>query len=106
MLFRSEAATAPKPVEKASTKHVIAPIVAAAETPKKRKASFAEKREYEALEGEIAALEAKKSVLEADLTSGAITDHVRLRTLAAEIETVGGQLEAKELRWLELAELV
>ena len=30
----------------------------------------------------------------------------RLRTLAAEVETVGGQLEAKELRWLELAEVV
>ena len=103
---REEAATAPKPVEKATTKHVIAPIVAAAETPKKRKASFAEKREYEALEGEIAALEAKKAALEADLTSGTVTDHVRLRTLAAEIETAGSQLEKKESRWLELAERV
>ena len=40
------------------------------------------------------------------MTSGAITDHTRLRTLAAEIETVGKALEAKELRWLELAELM
>ncbi len=101
-----EEADTPKPVEKATTKHVIAPIQTAASDAKKRKPSFAEKKEYETLEGEIAQLEAKKTALEADLTSGAITDHTRLRTLAAEIESAGKSLELKELRWMELADLM
>lgn len=101
-----EPEAAPKTAEKASTKHVIAPIVPAAEAAKKRKPTFAEKKEYEGLEGQLAALETRKKALETELTSGTVTDHQRLHTLAAEIETIGAELEEKELRWLELSELM
>lgn len=108
---KEAAAEAAKPTakavekEKASTKHVIAPVPTTS-APAKRKPTFAEQKEYQTLEGEIAKLEEQKTKLEADLTSGTITDHQRLHALAAEIKAVGSALEAKELRWLELAELM
>ena len=101
------AAETPKPVapEKASTKHSLASIETPA-APKKRKPTFAEQKEYEQLESEIAALETRKTALEADLSSGHITDHARLHALAADIKATAQALEAKELRWLELADLM
>ncbi len=97
-------------VPKETTKHVLAaaPVVMAAPapaTPAKRRATFAEKKEYEGLESEIAQLEGRKAKLEAELTGGTITDHTRLHALGADIQTLTDQISAKEARWLELSEL-
>ncbi len=71
-----------------------------APTPRRR--SFKESRELEALDRELPALEARKSELEAALSSGTGEDLTRLsEELAALIQ----KLESAEERWLELSEL-
>lgn len=71
----------------------------------KKKASFKEKQEYEALEKEIAKLEAKKKELN-ELLNGGTTDHAQLVQWGGELENVTRVLDEKTLRWLELAELM
>ena len=72
----------------------------------KRKASYAEKKEHEQLEKEIAQLETRKTALIETMNSGAITDHGELAATASELKSIDRQLEEKEFRWLELAELM
>ncbi|CAN5862582.1 ABC-F family ATP-binding cassette domain-containing protein [soil metagenome] len=69
-----------------------------------RKASFAEKREYEQLEKEIERLENQKQKLIADLNGGT-PDHTQLREWAEELKKTDLALDQKSERWLELAEL-
>ncbi len=78
------------------------PAAAAQEQPKK-KLSFKEKQEFEALEKEIPALEAEKRTLSEKL-SGGITDFEEISRISARLEAVVEELELKELRWLELSE--
>jgi len=80
------------------------PKAAAQEQPKK-KLSFKEKQEFEALEKEIPALEAEKSRLSEQL-SGGITDFEEISRISERLEEVVAGLEEKELRWLELSEWV
>lgn len=70
-----------------------------------RKASFAEKREYELLEKDIALLESQKETLLAIL-NGPTTDHNQLREWAEELKRIDKSLDQKTERWLELAELM
>lgn len=70
----------------------------------KKKLSFKEQKEFEQLEKDIAALEAKKANLIQQLNSGE-GNHEELSKWAAEIETIGNTVDEKELRWLELSEL-
>jgi len=70
-----------------------------------RKVSYKEKQEYEQLQKEIEALEKQKRELEEQLNSG-ITDHVKLQELGQQLQAVGDNLDAKTMRWLELAELI
>ncbi|HNY22709.1 MAG TPA: ATP-binding cassette domain-containing protein, partial [Treponemataceae bacterium] len=77
---------------------------AAAATAKPKKRNFKEQREYESIEGEIEAMEDRKGELEA-LLSGGETDHVKLREIASEFETVSKSLEEKYARWEYLASL-
>jgi ATP-binding cassette subfamily F protein uup len=72
----------------------------------KRKATFAEQKEYEQLEKEIAKLEARKTDLIATMNAGTTTDHAQLTAWATELEQINEQLEEKEFRWLELAEII
>jgi ATP-binding cassette subfamily F protein uup len=74
-------------------------------TSEKRKATFKEKQEYEKLQGEIDALEQKKTELGALLNSGT-TDHNQLQQWSNEVQKLNNQVEEKTLRWLELDELV
>ncbi|WP_242920523.1 ABC-F family ATP-binding cassette domain-containing protein [Pontibacter liquoris] len=85
-----------------------APVVASkAEQPgSKRKANYAEKKEYEQLEKEIAQLESRKTALTATMSAGTTTDHAQLTAWATELERINEALEEKEFRWLELAELM
>ena len=73
-------------------------------TEAKRKLTFAERREYESLEKEISDLETEKASLENDLCSGTLPVE-ELTAKSKRLVTVGGEIEAKTLRWLELAEI-
>lgn len=81
------------------------PVVGEPSGSEKKKMSFAEKKEYEQLEAEIAVLEAQKQQLETQISSGE-TDHKKLTNLAAEIKKIASSVEEKTERWLELAEKV
>ncbi|WP_114778637.1 ABC-F family ATP-binding cassette domain-containing protein [Botryobacter ruber] len=84
-----------------------APVAPKQEQPSgKRKATYNEKKEYETLEKEIEQLEARKTELTEAMTAGTTTDHTQLTSWATELETINEQLEEKEFRWLELAELM
>lgn len=72
----------------------------------KRKATFNEKKEYEQLEKDIAKLEARKTEIIDLMNAGTTTDHTQLGAWASELETINEQLEEKEFRWLELAEII
>lgn len=71
----------------------------------KRQLSFKEKREFELLEKEIPALtEEKKSITE-KMASGSLPFD-ELQTLSVRILEVEKLLDEKEIRWLELSDLV
>lgn len=87
--------------------------VAAKEAPKvnkptsdKIKATYKQKKEFEDLSQEIPKLEKKKIEIEALLSSSQNSDGVELKKLLDEYASVQSQLEEKEMRWLELDELI
>ena len=71
----------------------------------KKKASYKEKREFESLENEIAELETEKSQLENEL-SNPDGDYELLTKYSHRISEISVLLEEKEMRWLELSELI
>jgi len=71
----------------------------------KRKMSFKEQKEYETIESEIAKLEAEKNKETTLLNNGTLT-YDALTTTAQTIKEIAAQIDAKTIRWLELAELV
>jgi ABC transport system ATP-binding/permease protein len=74
-------------------------------TSEKRKLSYKEQREFEQLEKDIPELENKKTKLTEILSSGKLNSDEFQKT-ANNLGYVVSQLEAKELRWLELSELI
>ena len=80
-----------------------APASPPAPTATKKKLSFKEQREFEGLEKELAALEQEKATLNALLAAGD-TDYAALQKAAERIATIASQMEAKEMRWLELSD--
>jgi ATP-binding cassette subfamily F protein uup len=81
-----------------------APVVAEQPKPKALKFTFKEQREFEAIEGEVAALEAKVAELKAAIEAAA-TDYGRLQGLYAEQVEAEAELGRKLDRWAELTEL-
>lgn len=71
----------------------------------KKRLSFKEKREYELLEKEIAGLTKEKELITGKLTSGD-TPFEELQELSNRIGILDSELDAKELRWLELSEVM
>ncbi|MEP0369253.1 MAG: ABC-F family ATP-binding cassette domain-containing protein [Cyclobacteriaceae bacterium] len=71
-------------------------------TVEKKKLSYNEQREYDGLEGEMEKLEKKKSELVEEMTGE--TEYEKLQILTEQLEQVKSELEAKEMRWLELSE--
>ena len=71
----------------------------------KTKLSFKEQREFELLGTEIKNLEAEKTELENALNSGTMP-HEELFRMSEELMKIKSLLDEKELRWLELSELV
>mgnify|MGYP003704151667 CR=1 FL=1 len=76
-----------------------------AKSEEKRKLSFKEKFEFEQLGKEIEALEARKKVLESEL-SGLTVEFERISSLSGELQIVNDTLDEKGLRWLELGEWI
>lgn len=73
-------------------------------TDEKRRMSFKEKREFEQLENEIAALEEEKQLLEEALCSGTLTvDELTEKSKRLPIATQ--LIDEKTMRWLELSEI-
>jgi len=74
-------------------------------TDAKRRLTFHEKQEFEQLEKTIAELTSQKSLLLDKLNSGT-ENHEDLTSWAMEIENITSKIDALELRWLELSELL
>lgn len=72
----------------------------------KRKATYKEQKEYEALTAEIQALTTEKTTLEQQLSSGSITDAAELTKASTRIGEIIASLDEKEMRWLELDEII
>ena len=71
----------------------------------KRKLSYKEQRELEQIEKNLDALATEKAELEEALGSGNLP-YVRLQEISQRIGAIINEIEEKELRWLELSELV
>jgi ATP-binding cassette subfamily F protein uup len=71
----------------------------------KRKPGFKEKREFEELEKEITTLEAEREQLTLEMSSSD-TNYDTLEKISKRLLAITAELEIKELRWLELSELM
>ena len=72
----------------------------------KRKATYKEQKEYEALTAEISQLTTEKSLLEQQLNDGTLTDPAKITEASVRIGALMALLDEKELRWLELDEII
>ncbi len=72
----------------------------------KRKATYKEQKEYEALAAEIQALTTEKTTLEQQLSNCSITGAAELTKASTRIGEIIASLDEKELRWLELDEII
>ena len=70
-----------------------------------RRLSYKEKRELEQLEADLEALGAEKDKLEA-LLAGGTDDYQKIAAASTRYEELKSLIDEKELRWLELSELV
>jgi len=89
---KTEAET-PKPAPKAP------PI------PEKKKLSFKDKREYDQLEKELAALEAEKVTITEKMMDPNL-NYDQIQQLSNRMVHITQQVEEKEMRWLELSEYI
>ena len=72
---------------------------------RKRQLSFKEKREFEMLEKEIAALTEEKIRI-TDKLNNSETPFIELQQLSLRIIELTIQLDEKEMRWLEISEMI
>ena len=86
-------------------KSAVAAVSGNLKTEEKRKLTFKEKFEYEQLGKEIEQLENQKKALELEM-SGLTTDFERITAVSATLQQIASDLDAKELRWLELGEWI
>jgi ATP-binding cassette subfamily F protein uup len=73
-------------------------------TPVKRKMSFKEKQEFEALEREIPLLEEEKTGIEEALSSGLLTKD-EITSASERFSALMELIDDKTMRWLELSEI-
>jgi len=88
--------------EKAAHQFMVDKSQPKAPTKEKVQLSFNEKREFEALEKEIALLGEEKTTLESAMNAGMGYDE--LQNAAERVQVLVDLLDEKELRWLELSE--
>ena len=82
----------------------VAVSTAVAPTPAKRRATFAEKKEYDQLEKAMATLETEKEEITGKLNGGSGSPQ-DFATWGARLGAIEKELGEKEERWLELADL-
>ena len=70
----------------------------------KRKLTFKEKREFEQLEKDIAALETEKKQIEDALSSGTVSID-EITAMSKRLPQLNDELDEKSMRWLELSEI-
>ena len=71
----------------------------------KKKPSFNEKREFEMLEKEIKKLNEEKNIISERL-SAANLEYTEIEKLSTRFETIAKEIDQKEMRWLELSDLM
>ena len=76
----------------------------ARKTAERRRMTFKEKREFEQLEKNIAALETEKKQIEDALSSGTISVD-EITTMSKRLPLLNEELDEKSMRWLELSEI-
>jgi len=69
-----------------------------------RKMTFKEKREFEQLEKDIAALEEEKKLIETALSTGNVSVE-EITTMSKRLPLLNDELDEKSMRWLELSEI-
>jgi ABC transport system ATP-binding/permease protein len=74
-------------------------------TGEKKKVSFKDKREFEQLEKEIPALEAEREALTNQLSDPEM-GYDKIESISKRLTEIANELEQKELRWLELSEMM
>ncbi len=79
--------------------------IAAKPAPEKKKFSFKDKREYDQLEKDIAALEAEKATITEKMMDSSL-NYDQIQQLSNRMVYITQQLEVKEMRWLELSEYI
>lgn len=97
--FGAPTTDAPKPAKPAVEKKPVA------ETPKKKKLTWGEQKEWDTIEDDIAELEGKISQIEADMVENG-ADFGKLSELQAQLDETNQALEDKMMRWEELSERV
>ena len=70
---------------------------------RRRRLTFAERKEYEQLEKDIEALETEKADIEAQLCSGTLSVD-EITALSRRLPTLNDEVDEKSMRWLELSE--
>jgi len=75
-------------------------------SPKSRKLSFKEKREYDQLESQIPAMEAEKAAIETQLYTNPPSGFSEVQQLSQRLADLTQAIDAATERWLELAERV
>ena len=71
----------------------------------KKKAGFNEKREFDLLTKDLEKLNKEKEQLALQLSAGNL-EYQQLQELSAQLKHVSDQIDKKEMRWLELSEMV
>ena len=97
--FRSQLLSTPAKKKEEKKKEVVLKVVQ-----EKKKLSFKEKRELDQLEKDIVTLEAQKAELEGKLNASS-ESHEDLANWSKAINSIGNDLDEKEMRWLELSEM-
>ncbi|HEY4334570.1 MAG TPA: ABC-F family ATP-binding cassette domain-containing protein [Puia sp.] len=97
-------ANAAFPNEEVAPKAVPTPPPSSTPAAAKRQLSYKEKREFEALEQDMATLTREKQEITEKLNTGA-APFDQLQAMSIRIGEIGQMLDNKELRWLELSDL-
>lgn len=101
--YRLEEQWKEKQAEQKTTTEKEPPTVVNHQPPVKKKLSYKEQRELEQLDKELPLLEAKKAALTEKMSSQ--LSYEQLQEVSATLIAITKELEAKEMRWLELSEI-
>ena len=71
--------------------------------PEKKKLTWKEQRELEAIEAALPKLEAEKAELEARMSSGTLP-YAELQAASERVQAIIDEISQHEMRWLELSE--